>query len=178
MEIQKAIGDANRALALGTVMAFARVQERFGATKQAGFLLRQAVSMGHDLAARLCTVHLSAKSALSGDNNFLCQAAWMMAGGVSQVAEKIEQVTAGEGYQLLDEAKEIWRNPQPIPRWCCDGVHCAGDDPRFMGCLPEMWAVCRAFQHYGRIDPNDIWLPEFMCYDGLIIHDVGTNSDG
>jgi hypothetical protein len=168
-EIEKAIDEKNRARALGAVMAFADVEETFGATKQAEFLLQQAERMGHELAARLCTVHLSAKSALSGDNNFLCQAAWMMAGGESPVAEKILPVTADECYELLGKAKERWQNPEPIPRWCCDGVHCAGDDPRFMGCLPEMWAVCRAFQHYGRVDPEDVWLPEFRCYDGLIV---------
>jgi len=69
----------------------------------------------------------------------------------------------------LNKAKDNWRNPQPIPRWCCDGVHCAGDDPRFMGMLPEMYTVCKAFEHYGRVDPTDEWLPEFQCYDGLMI---------
>src|ERR1035438_392312 len=93
----------------------------------------------------------------------------MMAGGVSPIAEKILPVTAGECYQLLDKAKERWQNPQPIPRWCCDGVHCAGDDPRFMGMLPQMYAVCKAFEHYGRVDPEDKWLPEFQCHDGLVI---------
>ena len=38
-----------------------------------------------------------------------------------------------------------------------------------MGMLPEMYAVCRAFRHYGRVNPNDEWLPEFQSYDGLMI---------
>jgi len=168
-EIQKAIEEQDRAMALGGVTAFAAVQPIFGATKQAEFLLQQAEKMGHDLAVRLCKVHLSARTALSSDNNFLCMATWMMAGGVSPVAEKIESVTAGECYELLDRVKERWQNPEPIPRWCCDGVHCAGDDPRFMGCLPEMYAVCKAFEYYGRVDPNDEWLPSFQCCDGLIM---------
>jgi len=168
-EIQKAIEKKNRAMAIGGVMAFTDLQETFGATKQAEFLLKQAENMGHDLAARLCRVHLTAKSALSGDNNFLCQAAWLMAGGVSPIAEIIASVTTEECHELLEKAKERWRNPQPIPRFYCDGIHSAGDDPRFAGMLPEMWAVCMAFQHYGRLDPNDVWLPEFQCYDGLVI---------
>lgn len=170
-EIQQAIEERHVAMAVGGVMAFADVHETFGSTKQAAFLLQIAENIGHDLAARLCTVHLSAKSALSGDNNFLCQAAWMMAGGVSPVAETILPVTAAECGDLLNRATERWKNPQPIPRWCLDGVHSAGDDPRFMGCLPEMWAVCKAFQHYGRVDPTDEWLPEFRCYDGLVIEE-------
>lgn len=168
-EIQNAIEEKNRAMAIGGVMAFADLEETFGATKQAEFLLQQAEDMGHDLAARLCRVHLSAKSALSGDNNFLCQAVWMMAGGVSPIAESIESVTAEECHELLERAKKRWQNPQPIPRWCCDGIHSAGDDPRFTGMLPEMWTVCRAFQHYGRLDPNDVWLPDFQSYEGLVI---------
>lgn len=181
-EIQKAIDEKDRAMAVGGVMAFASMQPIFGATKQAEFLLQEAENKGHDLAVRLCKIHLSARTALSSDNNFLCMAAWMMAGGVSPVAEKIESMTAGECYELLDKAKERWLNPQPIPRWCCDGTHCAGDDPRFMGCLPEMCAVCKAYEHYGRVDPEDKWLNSFQCYDGLIIettdemHNSTTNA--
>jgi hypothetical protein len=174
-ELHAAIEDKNKAMAVGGIMAFAEVEPKFGATKQAELLLQQAENMGHELAARLCKIHLSAKSALSGDNNFLCQAAWMMAGGVSPVAEKAEPVTTGECVELLDKAKERWRSPHPIPRWCCDGTHSSGDDPRFAGLLPEMYAVCRAFQHYGRVEPNDEWLPEFQCYDGLVI-EKGSNG--
>jgi hypothetical protein len=178
-EVQGAIEAENRAMALGGVAAFRHVHETFGATKQAEFLLHLAESMGHTQAARLCRVHLSAKSALSDDCNFMCQAAWMMAGGVSSVAETILPVTEDECVDLLERARERWKEPQPIPRWCCDGLHSAGDDPRFTGLLPEMWAVCRAFQHYGRVDPSDEWLPEFECYDGLVIgerNDAGEDA--
>jgi hypothetical protein len=168
-EIQTAIEQRDPAMALGGVMAFAYVRETFGATKQAEYLLRLAQSIRHDLAVRLCRVHLSAKSALSGDNNFLCQAVWMMAGGVSPIAETILPVTVTECVDLLDKARERWRHPKPIPRWCLDGIHSAGDDPRFIGMLPPMVAVCKAFHHYGRVSPDDVWLPEFTSYDGLII---------
>ena len=88
-QIQKAIDEKDRTNILGAVGRFADVKPPFGATKQAELLLRQAERVRHSLAARLCKVHLSAKSALSGDNNFLCQAAWMMTGGKSPVAEKL-----------------------------------------------------------------------------------------
>jgi hypothetical protein len=42
--------------------------------------------------------------------------------------------------------------------------------------LPEMFAVCRAFQHYQRVDPADAWLPDFGCYDGLIIESSGDEA--
>ena len=176
-EIGKAIAEKNRAIAIGAVMAFADLKPTLGATKQAEFLLQCADRMGHDLAARLCKIHLSAKSALSGDNNFVCQTAWLMAGGESPVAEETLPVTADECHELLTRGEEKWQNPEPIPRWCCDGIHCAGDDPRFAGCLPEMWAVCRAYQYYGRVDPADEWLPQFQCYDGLIIQPCGLAGE-
>lgn len=168
-EVRYAVEERNRAIAIGAVMAFNHLQERFGATKQAEFLLSLARIIGHDLAARLCEVHLSAKGALAGDNNFLCQAAWMLAGGVSPVAEKTATVTVEECAELLERARERWKKPEPMPRWCTDGLHAAGTDPRFAGLLPQMVAVCRAFQHYGRVEPLDLWLPTFQCYEGLVI---------
>jgi hypothetical protein len=73
-------------MALGGVMAYASLQksEQVGATKQAEFPLQLAEERVHDLAIRLCKIHLSQRSALSGDNNFLCQAAWYLAGGDNQ----------------------------------------------------------------------------------------------
>jgi hypothetical protein len=172
-EIEKAIGEGNRVMAAGGLIAFADLEQKVGATKQAEYLLQLAERMGHDLAGRLCRVHLSAKSALSGDNNFLGQAVWMMAGGVSPIAESIEAVTAEECHDLLDKAKERWRNPQPPPLWNFDGIHCSGSDSRFAGLLPEMWAVCRAFQYYKRVRPEDEWLPSFRdCSDGLMIQAI------
>jgi hypothetical protein len=152
-------------------MALSELPDTFGSTKQAEYLLHEAAHRRHQLAARLCRVHLSARSALSGDNNFLCQAAWMMAGGSSPVAETVVAVDPAECSDLLQRARHGWKTPHRIPRWCLDGIHSAGDDPRFTGCLPEMWQVCRAFQHYGRVDPTDEWLPAFRCLDGLIVDD-------
>jgi hypothetical protein len=39
-----------------------------------------------------------------------------------------------------------------------------------------MYAVCKAFEHYGRVDPTDEWLPEFQCYDGLMIEKEDENG--
>lgn len=173
-EMEAAVEAQDKAMALGGVMAYAALQksEQVGATKQAEFLYGLAEKVEHELAMRLCKVHLSQKSALSGDNNFLCMAAWMMAGGKSPVAEKIEPVTAGECYEAIKKAQESWTKPHPIPTWACDGQHCAGNDTRFMGMFPEMIAVVNAFKYYGRIDPADKWLPEFQCWDGLQVEKI------
>jgi hypothetical protein len=165
--IAQGIAEGNKPMALAGVMGLSEV--KMGSTKQAEFILSLAKKLPHPLAERLALIHLKAKSALSYDNNFLCQAAWMMAGGVSPVAEKVETVSEAEVEALLAEARERWKAPKPIPRWCCDGHHSAGDDPRFSGTWENMYAACRAFKHYRRLDPEDEWLLQFQCYDGLCI---------
>jgi hypothetical protein len=147
-------------------------EAKMGGTRQAQLILSLAKRYQHPLAERLAEVHLRARSALSGDNNFLCQAAWLMAGGISPMADSIEPVSESEVIELIDQVREKWKAPKPIPGWCCDGIHCAGSDVRFMGMWPQMFAVCQAFEHYGRIDPADLWLPEFQCFDGLMIQEV------
>lgn len=165
--IERGIEEKKKTMALAGLSGLSGA--RVGGTKQAEVVLTLAKKHQHPLAERLAQVHLRAKSALSSDNNFLGQAVWMLAGGVSPVAEAIEPVSEGEVIGLLDKAKERWKTPRPIPGWTCDGVHSAGNDIRFMGMLQQMYAVCKAFEFYGRIDPADEWRPEFQCYDGLVI---------
>jgi hypothetical protein len=165
--LEQAIVEQDKAKALAAAMGFS--QCRLGGTKQAEFLLKCAKKANHKDAQRLAMVHLRAKGSLSNDNNFICQSAWMLAGGTSPVADVIEPVDLREGVELIQKARERWKDPKPIPGWCCDGVHSAGNDVRFMGAWQHMYAVCRAFSYYGRVDPEDEWLPEFMCYDGLTI---------
>jgi hypothetical protein len=79
----------------------------------------------------------------------------MLAGGTSPVAEVLHPVAHSEVSDLIEKARARWKEPQPIPGWCCDGVHSAGNDVSFMGTWEHMWAVCKAFSHYGRVDPKD-----------------------
>ena len=168
--LERGVGEKDKASALAAVVGLS--DAKVGATKQAQLVLALARSHRYTLAERLAELHLGAKSALSDDNNFLCQAAWMMAGGVSPVADVDEPVTEEEVAVLIDRAVERWERPRPIPAWCCDGTHSAGNDVRFMGTWHHMYAVCRAFEHYGRVDPDDAWLPQFHCYDGLILQGI------
>jgi hypothetical protein len=165
--IRQSIVEQDKAKALAGVMGLNECG--MGATKQTELILDCAKKADHKQAARLARTHLSAKGALSSDNNFICQAAWMLAGGTSPVADAAYPVSFGEVIELREKALEKWKHPEPIPGWCCDGVHSAGNDVRFMGAWHHMYAVCRVFQHYGRVDPADQWLPEFQCYDGLTI---------
>ena len=127
----------------------------------ADFLLAIARERKCELAERLAGIHVKSKSALSDDSNFLYHAAWHMAGGECPVAQAIDTVDPHEVTALLEAAREKWEHPEPIPRWCCDGVHSSGDDRRFAGLWPEMFAVCQARAFYGRLDPELEWMPEF-----------------
>jgi hypothetical protein len=165
--IDRGVAEQDKVSAIAGVIGLSHA--RLSATKQAELLASIAAKANHPLAERLVQVHLRAKSALSSDNNLLCQAAWMMAGGRSPIAEASDPVFATEVFDLVENAREQWKHPEPIPRWCCDGLHSAGDDVRFMGVWFHMYAACLAFELYGRLDPQDNWIREFCCYDGLTI---------
>lgn len=126
-----------------------------------------AISRNHAPAVRLMkNIYLRHAKVLSSDNNFLCQAAWLLAGGNSQVIDNIEPVSNGEVQDLLD--RNLANTPHVIPGWCCDGVHCAGNDTRYMGMWDRMFAVCQQYNHYLRVSPDDSWLEdEFYSLDGL-----------
>ena len=168
----RGIETRSQSLALGSLCGLGVA--RVGGTRQAELVLSLAQAANHPLAQRLAAIHLSAKSALSGDSNFLGQAVWMLAGGSSPIAETAEEVSEDEVTDMLDRATERWKEPHPIPRWSVDGIHSAGNDTRFAGILPNMHAVCLAFEHYGRISTEDEWLPEFRCLDGLVIEGDST----
>lgn len=165
--LRTAVDEADRATALGALCLLPALG--VGSTRQAEFLMDIAQEMNHAKAIRLLSIHLGARSALSGDNNFTGQATWMLAGGESPMADQIEPVAAGEVYELLDLAAERWKHPKPIPHCYCDGIHCAGKDPRYAGLLQTMYAVCLCFSHYGNIEPENRFLPEFYPMDGLEI---------
>jgi hypothetical protein len=167
MLLRKAVEEEDRATALGALCLLGAVG--IGSTKQAEFLMTIAQEMNHEKAIRLLSIHLGARSALSGDSNFTSHATWMLAGGESPVADQIEPVVAGEVYALLNAAKERWKHPKPIPDCYCDGIHCAGKDRRYAGILQDMYALCLCFSHYGNIEPENRFLPEFYPTDGLEI---------
>lgn len=105
---------------------------------------------------------------LSGDTNFVGMAAWLMAGGSSPVVDQMETVTQGEVRKLLEKVKVT--PPHMVPGWCCDGVHCAGNDIRYCGIWDRMYAVCQQYQHYQRLDPSDAWQEDqFYSLEGLLV---------
>lgn len=131
-------------------------------------LMDIANARNHGPAQRLMAIFHRNARVLSDDNNFLGQAAWLLAGGKSPVIDQIEVVTQGEVRRLLETVQTT--EPYVIPEWCCDGVHCAGNDTRYMGMFDRMHAVCQQFNHYQRVIPDDPWLEDrFYSLDGLAV---------
>jgi hypothetical protein len=111
-------------------------------------------------------IYLRHAHALRNDANFTCQAVWFLTGGNSAVVDQIETVTHGEVRTLIESVNAT--APHIIPSWCCDGVHCAGNDIRYAGMWERMFAVCKQYNHYGKVSPDDPWLEsEFLSLDGL-----------
>jgi len=135
--IHEGIETQDRVLSIAGVLGLANA--RMSHTKQAELLAEIAGQYNHAIAVQLIAQHLSARTALAKDNNFLTQAAWMLAGGHCPIANQAVSVTEAEASELIDRAREMWKHPKPIPRWCCDGLHSAGDDVRFMGVWFHMY---------------------------------------
>ena len=133
----------------------------------ANALLEIAINHGHEPARRLMeNIHLRHSKALVNDNNFLCQAAWLLSGGYSPVIDQIEPVTQSQVNDLLEQIESMAIHA--IPEWCCDGVHCIGNDVRYLGSWDRMNAVCCQYAHYERVSPDDPWLERrFYEMDGL-----------
>jgi hypothetical protein len=60
--------------------------------------------------------------------------------------DQIEIVTKGDVRHLVDRV--VSTQPYIIPEWCCDGVHCPGNDVRYMGMFDRMNAVCNQYNYY------------------------------
>ena len=166
----QAIADHDKAATLRWV--FEGLSNDHGGPVIAANLLDLASTYDCSHASRLITnVYLRHQKALNGDENFLCQAAWNLAGGESPVADHIEVVTKGEVMALIDKVNAT--EPHVIPGWCCDGVHCAGNDIRYAGMWDRMHAVCNQYSRYRRVNPNDPWLEsEFYKLDGLKVEEA------
>lgn len=137
--------------------------------EMADFLMGLAIKHQNEEAQQVIGVHMTHKGPLSGDANFLGHGVWWLVGGGFQGDMEAPKVTVGEVVPFLEAASERWKNPEPIPAWCCDGIHCGGTDRRFAGMVQDMDALGQAFNYYGEANPDHEWHPEFFRFDGLII---------
>lgn len=130
-------------------------------------LLAIATRQNYTPALRLMqNIYLQHAKPLSDDGNFTGQATWLLAGGISPVINQLENVTQGEVRRLIERVNDT--QPYPPPEWCCDGVHCEGNDIRYAGMWDRMYAVCNQFNRFQRLLPSDEWLEdELYSMDGL-----------
>lgn len=170
-QLELAIDGQDKTSALDWVMRAHECGEKAGA-----MIARKLndLAVRHDClpALRLMqNIYLRHEQSLRSDTNFTCQAAWFLAGGSSPVVEQIETVTRGEVRTLIEKVNST--GPHIIPEWCCDGVHCAGNDIRYAGMWDRMYAVCNQYTHYGSVSPDDPWLEdEFYNLDGLTVEEA------
>lgn len=160
-------GDASQALAYSNGLC---ITSAWGRTTFATWLLQLAEGRKCEPAVRLLNIHLTHKSALSNDANFIMQAIWFMAGGTTPVMNQVHVVKSAVVVELHNKAIDLWKNPQPIPGWCCDGIHCGGTDRRFAGMWQDMHAVCLSYEYYQEMHPDLEWLQEFYVTAGLPLH--------
>lgn len=113
-------------------------------------------------AIRILRLILSNVKALYGDDNYEGQALWWLCGGTFPNQE-YPTITKEDSEKMLEFVRSHWtpENKLLVPAWACDGIHTTGKDRRFAGVVSSMVGCCRAFKHYGRLDPLDQWHKSF-----------------
>ncbi len=174
IQVQEALGQMEQAIDAGDATKALRWAMLVGNVENslsliATRLLGIATVRNHQVALRLLrNIYLRHGAKLGGDNNFITQAVWWLCGGGAPVVDEFPSVGEGEAVELLEAARSMY--PHVIPGWCCDGIHCAGADVRYAGMWDRMYAVCRQFECYQRLDPNDEWLEvSFYSMDGHLL---------
>ena len=107
--MERGIAGQEKAIAMAGVIGLSNI--RMGGSKQAELVLALAKKNGHQWAERLANVHLRARSALSSDNNFLCQAVWMLAGGTSTAADVLHPVHKLGSFRIDREGQSQMERP-------------------------------------------------------------------
>ena len=166
--MEEAIERSDRTEALFWVMKVGQLAEK-RASAVAERLLQIALRRSNVAVTRILrNVYFRHARSLTADSNFTCQAAWLLAGGASPLIDCLEPVTPQESRMLLDAV--LAAPAHVIPEWCCDGIHCAGNDVRYAGMWDRMYAVCRQYQHYQRVSTSDQWKEDdFYSMDGLVV---------
>lgn len=125
-------------------------------------LLTIATEASNLPAMRMLRMMLGNLRALYGDDNYEGQVLWWLSGREfpNQIDPPVS-ISEIEGAESFINKHWAMEKKLPVPEWACDGVHTSGKDRRFGGILKSMVGCCRAFKHYGRLDPVDQWKPEF-----------------
>ena len=125
-------------------------------------LLDWAHEFGSQQGLRLAKVYDQHASAFWLDTNVSGQTYYAIIHG--EFGRQVSpEVSHQEVERYLVQAQQKLMGDYAVPRYAQDGVHTkSGSDKRFAGVVKFMSGSCRAFEHYGRLSPDDEWFPEFM----------------
>lgn len=134
----------------------------FNSAGFAGHLLDWAAKYGGDQAKRLAGVYSQHNATIWLDGNISGQAYYALIHG--NFGEQSDpEVSPDEVSAMLSQAAKSLQGGVAVPSWTLDGVHTrSGSDKRFAGVIKSMCGCCRAYEHFGRLSPEDVWLPSFM----------------
>lgn len=145
--------------------AFNAVYERreFRPKPFAEQLTQWASLYGGEQSKRLAAVYAKHASAFWLDGNMSGQTYYALLHGDfgENASPKIgsDQVQAA----IANATDRLLSGPIEVPSYALDGVHAGGgSEKRFAGLLKYMAGCCKAYQHYGRLSPEDLWLPSFF----------------
>jgi hypothetical protein len=144
--------------------AFNAVYDRrdFRPKMLATLLMSWANLHGPQQAQRLARVFERHVGAFWLDNNVSGQAYYAMIHGEFGVQQGCQEVSATAVESALAQATQRLKAGISLPEYCQDGIHTKnGNDRRFAGIVKFMSGSCKAYEHYGRLDPRDDWLPSF-----------------
>ncbi len=158
----------NRDLVRG-LAAFNAAYERqdFRSQLLAEHLLSWAGESGNQQARRLAQVFYRHASTLWLDSNISGQAYYSLVHGAFG-EQHVPEISVEAVSRSIQNSIERLQTPIETPSFARDGIHTrCGRDSRFAGVVRHMSAACRAYEHFGRLEPGDQWLPEF--YDPPVI---------
>ena len=128
----------------------------------AELLVELAYTSTHQQAKRLAQVYHRMAGALWTDGNISGQCVYaLMCGEFGN--QEVPEANPEMAVQLIVQAEERLHGAVAVPTFALDGIHTrGGNDRRFAGVVEQMEGCCRAYEYYGRLSPNDVWLPEFL----------------
>lgn len=156
--LQTVIESAVRAHeALQAMQAFNAILSDRGYSRQglAHCLRSLAVEHKNDFAIRLADIYIQHVSALWRDSNFSGQCLYTILAG--PIGPQSDPEPDENQVRTLAAQAAAQTTPPDVPPWCLDGIHVHGRDPRFSGAIKHMAAACIAYEHFGRLSPDDVW---------------------
>lgn len=137
--------------------------------KLAQLLTRLSLQSDNLVALALAEVFEDNVRHIWNDANFSGQTLYALILG--HIGEALDPLVSDEAViQSIVQAEVLLSRDLTVPDWALDGIHCSGSDSRYAGTVKQMYAMCRAYQHYGRLDPADEFLPEFYEMEEGSIH--------